>query len=351
MHQWSTTPLNNQTADSRAQWQEGQPASSLNNSARGLMATAAFWRDDNLGVSLTAVAGSSNVYSLTTGQGLIDPATVSSTPAITHAFSLRVTFATTPTGIATNPLKLAIDGAAAATVTRADGSALVDGDITAGKSYPIVGYAFSGGALSQIRVISILPSEVNALADARVNAALPAIIASIGSPVQKTGDTMTGRLNFAPTATNSLYSYTAQFSNANAAFAVRNGNGRLQIIDDAGAVEYFSVGTDGTLSTRQLGDLNSRIESRGSAWADNAVNRANGYTNGFVSSIRWVFVGDQNVAAHFGSGTFEDFGGSAVTGRSTSLTFRQEDIIITSLRWRQLQIYIPNAGWVATYFA
>lgn len=39
-------------------------------------------------------------------------------------------------------------------------------------------------------------------------------------------------------------------------------NGRMQLCDGAQTVEYMSVGTDGSISTRQFGDLNNRIESR-----------------------------------------------------------------------------------------
>lgn len=165
MHQWSTTPINNQTADPRANWQEGQAASSLNNSARGMMASAALWRDDNLGLALQAVQGANNSYTITTGQGLIDPTSIAAggTPRISHSFSLRVAFPNAPTGMAANPPKLAIDGAAAATLTRADGTPLVDGDIVTTKSYLIIGSTFTGGALTGIVVASLLPSDIAAL--------------------------------------------------------------------------------------------------------------------------------------------------------------------------------------------
>lgn len=180
MHQWSTTPINNQSADARAYLVEGStPVSGINNAIRGAMATAALWRDDNLGVSLVAAGGAGNAYTVSTGQGLIDPTTQvgGATPAITHPFSLRITFSAAPTGMATNPLKIAIDGAAAATVTKADGSALVDGDVKVGKSYEIVGTTFSAGALTQIRLLGTVPSDYASAASsaqATANAALAA---------------------------------------------------------------------------------------------------------------------------------------------------------------------------------
>jgi microcystin-dependent protein len=164
MHQWSTTPLNNQTADSRAQWQEGQPASSLNNSARGLMATVAFWRDDNLGI-LLATLGANNAYSVTTGQGLIDPASTAGggTAKISHPFSLRVVLPAMNTAVATTAPTIAIDGAAAVPLKRRDGSALQDGDLT-GVPVEILGDTVTSGAITRVRILDVLPSEIKALA-------------------------------------------------------------------------------------------------------------------------------------------------------------------------------------------
>lgn len=348
-HAWSTDPASNGTIDTRAQFPVGMNANALDNSLRGLMASVALARDDNLGASLTATlptGNTTNGYVLSTGQGLIDPSsTVGGAAArITHPFSLRVNFAVAPTGMATNPLKLALDGAAAATVTRADGSALVDGDIVTGKSYPIVGYAFTNGVLTQIRVISILPSEVNALADARVNAALPAIIASIGSPVQKTGDTMSGNL-----------SITGAFPSLSLVYpGVLNGgwqiqpDARLSWRNFTSGAEYFSVGANGAVSTAQLGDLNTRIESRASAYA---VQQAQAYTNNCVQSARWVYAGQKLCWENPGTGGFiSPFGGQAMScdyWTSAFVTADGQNLNAPfAYRYRNLQIYVPNQGWV-----
>lgn len=65
---WSQTAASNATADSAANFAEGMAPSALNDSARGLMASFAKWRDD-LNGSLTT-GGSSAAYTLTTNQGL-----------------------------------------------------------------------------------------------------------------------------------------------------------------------------------------------------------------------------------------------------------------------------------------
>lgn len=63
---WSKTAATNNTADSAVNWQEGQSPSSVNDSARGMMAATAKWRADNSG-SL-ATTGTSTAYVLATNQ-------------------------------------------------------------------------------------------------------------------------------------------------------------------------------------------------------------------------------------------------------------------------------------------
>lgn len=64
---WSKTAATNNTADGAVNWQEGQAPSSVNNSARGMMAAIAKWRDDLNGTVVTS--GSSTAYVATSNQG------------------------------------------------------------------------------------------------------------------------------------------------------------------------------------------------------------------------------------------------------------------------------------------
>lgn len=64
---WSKTASTNNTADSAVNWQEGQAPSSVNDSARGMMAATAKWRDDLNGS--VATSGSSTAYAATSNQG------------------------------------------------------------------------------------------------------------------------------------------------------------------------------------------------------------------------------------------------------------------------------------------
>jgi len=63
---WSRTPANNATADSTINWAEGQSPSSVNDSARAMMARAAEWRDDVSGILQTI--GTPTGYIVTSNQ-------------------------------------------------------------------------------------------------------------------------------------------------------------------------------------------------------------------------------------------------------------------------------------------
>lgn len=69
---WSKTPGSNTTADAGINWAEGMLPPAVNDSARGMMAAIANWRDD-LGAITTT--GTANSYSLTTNTGFAALAT------------------------------------------------------------------------------------------------------------------------------------------------------------------------------------------------------------------------------------------------------------------------------------
>lgn len=66
--EWSKTAASNATADPTINWAEGQSPSSVNDSARAMMARTAEWRDDISG-TLT-MGGTSTAYTVTTNEGL-----------------------------------------------------------------------------------------------------------------------------------------------------------------------------------------------------------------------------------------------------------------------------------------
>lgn len=64
---WSTTAATNATVDANVDWSEGMAPSSVNDSARALMASVALYRDDIAGSLVSG--GSSTAYTVTTNQG------------------------------------------------------------------------------------------------------------------------------------------------------------------------------------------------------------------------------------------------------------------------------------------
>jgi len=65
-YNWSRTASNNATADSTVNWAEGQAPSSVNDSARAMMASTAAFRDDIAGAIVTG--GTSTAYTVTSYQ-------------------------------------------------------------------------------------------------------------------------------------------------------------------------------------------------------------------------------------------------------------------------------------------
>jgi microcystin-dependent protein len=63
---WSQTAANNATGDSTINWAEGMAPSAVNDSARAMMASVAYWRDDITGAITTG--GTSTAYTVTSYQ-------------------------------------------------------------------------------------------------------------------------------------------------------------------------------------------------------------------------------------------------------------------------------------------
>lgn len=87
---WSQTGATNATADSTVNWQEGQAPSTVNDSARNMMASIAKWRDDIAGSISTG--GTSVNYTLSTFQGFdtlahLDGKIIAFTPHTTNTGS------------------------------------------------------------------------------------------------------------------------------------------------------------------------------------------------------------------------------------------------------------------------
>ncbi len=117
---WSQTPANNATSDSNINFAEGQAPSSVNDSARSLMASVARWRDDNNGTLVTS--GTSSALTLVTNQV---------EGALTSGFTVDVVFGTNVSSAAT----LAVDGLTATPLQLYNGASLLGGEFKAGSRW------------------------------------------------------------------------------------------------------------------------------------------------------------------------------------------------------------------------
>lgn len=121
--QWSRTAATNATADPSINWAEGMSPSSVNDSARAMMARTAEWRDDLSG--LLATGGTSTAYTVTSNQGL------SSIPNDGQAIAFTVH---TDNGLAPT---LRVDGGTIYPIQSAAGTAIGAGVLISGAPYTV----------------------------------------------------------------------------------------------------------------------------------------------------------------------------------------------------------------------
>lgn len=128
--QWSTTAGTNATADPTINWSEGMSPSSVNDSARAMMARLAEYRNDLGG--LTSTAGTALAYTLTSNQGGFTP--TADRDKFTIGFTAHATNS--------SPATIAVDGAAAKPLRSVSGAAINAGVLNAGSIYTAT-YKFS----------------------------------------------------------------------------------------------------------------------------------------------------------------------------------------------------------------
>lgn len=116
---WSTTAGSNQTADANINWQEGQLPSTVNNSARGMMAALRAFVQDQGGYA--TLGGSGNAFALALSQTMATRA-----PGLIGFFATR-----TNTGAVT----LQVDSTTAAPLRAVSGTDLASGQIVVGSFY------------------------------------------------------------------------------------------------------------------------------------------------------------------------------------------------------------------------
>jgi microcystin-dependent protein len=129
---WSKTPASNATADATINWAEGQSPSSVNDSARAMMARTAEWRDDVSGTITTG--GSSTAYTVTSNQGF---------DTLAHLNGAMIAFVPHTTCGAT--VTLNVDGLGAKPLRSSPGVELGTGTLIQGTPYAVT-YDNSDGA-------------------------------------------------------------------------------------------------------------------------------------------------------------------------------------------------------------
>lgn len=124
-YNWSRTAASNANADSTVNWAEGQAPSSVNDSARAMMASTAAFRDDIAGAIVTA--GTSTAYTVTSYQ-IFD--------TLAHLNGQIIAF--TPHTTNGSTVTLNVDGLGAKPLRSAPATELVGGTLIQGTPYAAV---------------------------------------------------------------------------------------------------------------------------------------------------------------------------------------------------------------------
>jgi len=133
LYKWSQTAAADATADSTVNWAEGQAPSSVNDSARAMMAATAKYRDDIAGAIVTA--GTSAAFTVSSYQGF---------DTLAHLSGQTIAF-TPHTTNAAGPVTLNVDALGAKPLRSAPGVELQAGTIIQGTPYVAI-YNTSDGA-------------------------------------------------------------------------------------------------------------------------------------------------------------------------------------------------------------
>jgi len=129
---WSRTAANNANADNTINWAEGQSPSSVNDSARAMMAALAAWRDDVSGTITTG--GTSTAYTVASNQGF---------DTLAHLNGAVIAFVPHATCGAT--VTLNVDGLGAKPLRTSPGAEVASGMLIQGTPYAAT-YNNSDGA-------------------------------------------------------------------------------------------------------------------------------------------------------------------------------------------------------------
>jgi len=188
---WSQTAATNATADATINWAEGQAPSSINDSARAVMAAVAKWRDDNDGSLVTG--GTSTAFTITTNS-------VYTTLALLDGH--RLTFKVNATsGVAPT---LNVDTLGAKAINHTTGVAIATGALISGSTYSAV-YRNSANEFILEGHVAAIPGNLSiggtlAVTGVATLTAIPVFTAGIASATATTQTTTDSSTKVATTA-------------------------------------------------------------------------------------------------------------------------------------------------------
>lgn len=320
---WSQTAANNATQDTTINWQEGQSPSSVNDSARAMMASTAKWRDDISGSIVTA--GTSTAYTVTSNQTFDN---------LTRLAGQMIAFTPHATNGAT--VTLNVDGLGAKPLRSSPGIDLPAGVLAQGTPYVAI-YNATDSAF-YLRGFFGSPYYVP----------LGSIVEFTGASVPNSsfvfpaGQALS-RTTYAPLF--SLIAVTYGAGDGSTTFNVPDLTGRVTAMKEAApnrlSTTYFganssAMGAAGGVDNRTLGTANlppytpsGSVASSVSSAVVSLQSAANGGQNAFATSS--TVGGSANMSGALGLTLGSSFTGSAQGGSSTPFGTVQPTIILNKI--------------------
>jgi len=149
---------------------------------------------------------------------------------------------------------------------------------------------------------------------------------AIATKFDKVGGTLTGNLILQLVSPTLRLNHTG----VNDWGILNHTDGKLYVQKLSGTpVNALAIGVDGSISTAQLGDLNTRIEARSQAWANDRIANL---------QYRKVSLGYNGT-----SGGYSNIGGTVVVGYARDAGVSGQ---VNGLYYMYLQVFDPVRGWV-----
>lgn len=275
---WSTTPGSNGSSDASINFAEGQAPSTVNDSARSLMARVRHWF--NWFGATTTSGGASNAYTLTSGESL-------------SAYVAGMRFAWSPNADSTGAVTINVDTIGAKKVYMPDGSQANTGDLDADSIYDLIYDTALDSSAGGFKIVGF--------PDAVTSGALLA-----ANNLSDLANATTARTNLGVAIGSNVQAYDAGLADI-AGLAVTDGNfivaNGSNWIAESGATARTSLG---------LGSLATLSSVNNSNWSGTDLAVANGGTGASDAATA-----RSNLGA-YGSGDNVSFGTLTASGTVTA---------------------------------